>query len=203
MARRQRNQQPGYHHAVSRGNNKQRIFLDDRDRLTFLALLDRVASRHDWHILAHCLMRNHYHLVLRIAEPNLARGMWELNLVYARYFNGEHGRLDHLFGKRYWSEQTATEEHMLNAVRYVVQNPRRAGAKGPLETHSWTSYRAAIGHEFGSSRFARDELLALFGRDPRVAVPEFMAFCEQPTPPRQQGDPRNQVTARKLHLAVT
>lgn len=203
MARKPRDQQPGYHHAISRGNNKQRMFLSDIDRRCFLALLDRVAARHDWHILTYCLMRNHYHLVLRLEQPNLAHGMWELNLVYARYFNAEHERINHLFGKRYWSERTKTDKHLMNAVRYVLQNPRRAGARGPLESHPWTSYRSSIGSEFGLERFARDELLGLFGPTPDEALPAFVAFCDQPAPPREDERLGYQVNIRKPRFAVT
>ena len=44
----------------------------------------------------------------------------------------------------------------MNAVRYVVQNPRRAGKSGPLEGHAWTSYAATIGLAFSAIRFDRD-----------------------------------------------
>ena len=144
-------------------------------------------------------MRNHYHLVLRISE-GLAQGMRELNGVYAKYFNGEHGRMNHLFGRRYWSECTTTEAHLKNAIRYVVQNPRRAGARGPLEVHPWTSYRASIADEFGLGSFARDELLGLFGTAPATAIPAFMAFCEEPAPPR--GD-RCLAPARNARVRLT
>lgn len=200
MARKPRDQRPGYHHVVSRGNNKQTIFLSDVDRVSFLALLDRVAERNDWDILTYCLMRNHYHLVLRIGSGGLAEGMRELNGVYALYFNSEHDRINHLFGRRYWSELTKSDEHLRNAVRYVIQNPRRAGAQGPLEMHPWTSYRATIGHGSILSRFARDEVLELFGREPANAVQAFAEFCEQPAPPRPT---RGQAPIRKLRFAVT
>ncbi len=184
MARRRRDERPGYHHISTRGNNKQTIFLNDGDRVSFLALLELVAVRHQWTILTFCLMRNHYHLVLRIGD-GLAQGMRELNGVYAKYFNGEHGRINHLFGRRYWSEYTETDAHLKNAIRYVVQNPRRAGARGPLESHPWTSYAASIGNDFGLNAFARDELLALFGTTPATAISAFMEFCEEPAPPRE------------------
>jgi putative transposase len=185
MARGPRDERPGYHHISTRGNNKQTLFLSNRDRDSFLALLELVAVRHQWRILTYCLMRNHYHLVLRITD-GMAQGMRELNGVYAKYFNGEHGRINHLFGQRYWSEYTETEAHLKNAIRYAIQNPRRAGAKGPLESHPWTSYRSSIGMDFGLRAFARDELLALFGNAPRTSVPQFVAFCEEPAPPRSE-----------------
>jgi REP element-mobilizing transposase RayT len=190
MAYKPRDERIGYHHVVARGNNKQRIFLTDEDRAYFLSRLDQVATKHGWEILAYCLMRNHYHLLVRIDDRGLARGMCELNGSYALHFNGEHGRINHLFGKRYWNEYLPGERRLLNVVRYIVQNPRRAGSDGPLEKHAWTSYRAAIGIAFAFARFARDELLRLFGSTPENALDEFRAFCEtlpggEPTPEGQ------------------
>jgi putative transposase len=179
-----RDEEPGYHHVGARGNNKQRIYLNDRDRQLFLLMLNHIAKKHDWRILAYCLMRNHYHLVLRVGEAGLARGMCELNTGYAVSFNGTHGRINHLFGKRYWSERATSDEHLKSAIRYVLQNPRRAGAKGPLDSHRWTSYRATVGKAYGLPRFARDELLSIFGRNPAQALKAFMAFCEEPPPSR-------------------
>ena len=177
MSYKRRDERAGYHHVVTRGNNKQRIFLSHRDRREFLRQLDRVATKHHWEILAYCLMRNHYHLVLRVTDRGLAAGMCELNGAYSRGFNLAHKRINHLFGKRYWSEYL-DENHLLNAIRYVVQNPRRAGARGALEAHAWTSYRAAIGLARSFARFARDELLTLFGATPADGLAKFVAFCE-------------------------
>jgi REP element-mobilizing transposase RayT len=174
-----RDDRAGYHHVTARGNNKQRIFLSTADRKEFLTQLDRVATKYHWEILAYCLMRNHYHLVLRVTDRGLGRGMCELNTAYALRFNRQHGRINHLFGKRYWNEHL-DETHLINAIRYVVQNPRRAGAKGPLERHAWTSYRASIGLALSFARFARYELLALFDHVPAVAVAAYVSFCETP-----------------------
>lgn len=182
MACRLRDDRPGYHHIVSRGNNKQLIFLTDRDRMRFLQLLDLVARRHRWDVLAYCLMRNHYHLVVRIEDGGLARGLCQLNGAYALWFNGEHGRINHLFGKRYWNQHLSDEGHLLNAIRYVVQNPTRAGVSGALESHAWTSYRATIGLALSFRQFVRDEVLALFGASPATAVATFVTFCAADPP---------------------
>ena len=71
--------------------------------------------------------------------------MCELNTGYARTFNANHGRVNHLFGKRYWNRRITTDASLWNVVRYIVQNPRRAGGKGSLEGFRWTSYAATIG----------------------------------------------------------
>jgi REP element-mobilizing transposase RayT len=190
-AHKPRDERVGYHHVVTRGNNKQRIYLSNADRRRFLELVNYVAEKYYWEILAYCLMRNHYHLVVRVTEGGLSRGMCELNGAYSLHFNRTHNRINHLFGKRYWSEYL-DEKHLRNAIRYVIQNPRRAGARGPLEAHAWTSYRASIGLALSFPRFARDELLALFGSKPAEAVGAFIAFCEAPRTSGEREPPRRQ-----------
>lgn len=177
MSTQLRDESPGYHHVVARGNNKRDIFLDDHDRKYFCVRLDIVARKYGWTILAYCLMENHFHLILGVGEQGLARGMCELNSSYAVTFNARHGRINHLFGKRYWNRRMRTDVSVLNAVRYVVQNPRRAGGSRPLEAYAWSSYAATIGLAHAAVNLARDELLPLFGSTPERAIDWFRTFC--------------------------
>ncbi len=177
MSTRHRDESPGYHHVVARGNNKRDIYLDDADRWFFCTSVNRVALKYGWTILAYCLMNNHYHLVIGIGECGLSRGMCELNSGYALSFNARHGRINHLFGKRYWNRRITTDAGLMNVVRYVVQNPRRAGGSRPLAAYAWTSYAATIGLAFARIRLARDEVLAVFGRKPERAIASFCEFC--------------------------
>jgi REP element-mobilizing transposase RayT len=172
-----RDERPGFHHVVTRGNNKQRIFMNDSDRHEFMRLLVQVCGKHGWTIYAYCLMRNHYHLVVKVGDRGLARGMCELNTAYALAFNTRHGRINHLFGKRYWSEYIADDRRLFNAVRYIVQNPRRAGRTGSLESYSWSSYAATIGLALSFAQLATQELLELFGDTPKRAIAKFVEFC--------------------------
>lgn len=177
-----RDESPGYHHVVTRGNNKRKIFKADKDRGFFCLTVDRVAKKYGWTVLAYVLMDNHYHLVISVGERGLSAGMCELNTAYAVWFNQEHGRVNHLFGKRYWNRRLRTEASLFNAVRYVIQNPRRAGEPGPLEAHVWTSYAATIGLTFADITLARDELLAFFGGTPERAIRRFREVCAEPAP---------------------
>jgi len=172
-----RDESPGFHHVVTRGNNKRTIYRDDRDREFFCLTVNRIARKYGWTVLAYCLMDNHYHLVISVGERGLSDGMCELNSGYARTFNANHGRVNHLFGKRFWNRRIRTHASMLNVIRYVVQNPRAAGGSKPLEAYTWTSYAATIGLAFSQIHLARDELLAFFGSSPERAVETFRVFC--------------------------
>jgi REP element-mobilizing transposase RayT len=176
-----RDQSPGYHHVVTRGNNRQAIYLGDRDRAVFCLMVTRVARKYGWTVLAYCLMDNHYHLLLSVGEKGLSDGMCELNGGYATTFNAEHGRVNHLFGRRFWNRRITTDESLWNVVRYIVQNPRRAGGTKPLEGYRWTSYATTIGLALADIRLARAEVLQFFGRAEGQAVDRFRAFCSVST----------------------
>jgi hypothetical protein len=103
--------------------------------------------------------------------------MCELNGGYASTFNARHGRVNHLFGKRFWNRRIKTDASLWNVVRYIVQNPRRAGGRKPLEAYRWTSYATTIGLALGDIRIARAEVLQFFGRIERDAVEMFRVFC--------------------------
>jgi REP element-mobilizing transposase RayT len=172
-----RDESPGYHHVVTRGNNKRRIFLDDRDRIVFCLSLERIARKYGWRILAYCLMDNHYHLLIWVGEEGLHKGMCELNTGHARTFNATHGRVNHLFGRRYWNRRMKTEASLMAVARYIVRNPRRAGITNELEGYHWSSYAATIGLAFADMQLARDELLAFLAPTPDRAIEAFRVYC--------------------------
>jgi hypothetical protein len=62
-------------HLHNRGNNRQDIFLCDRDRLQFLDFLAETIRRYKWVLHEYELMTNHYHLVIDTPEPTVSRGM--------------------------------------------------------------------------------------------------------------------------------
>ncbi|HEY2220055.1 MAG TPA: transposase [Gaiellaceae bacterium] len=159
----------GFYHVGARGNDRGAIFIDDEDRRSFLRLLTHTARRHGWLIHTYCLMTNHYHLLLQLGSGGLSSGMCQLNGGYALMFNVRHGRSNHVFGRRFWDEQIATDSHYVETCRYVVLNPVRAGLERAVESWPWSSYRAIIGEAFAPAFLARDELLARFGSTPAKA----------------------------------
>jgi putative transposase len=168
------------YHVTSRGNERKPIVRSDGDRKLWLAMLEGVVSRCGWIVYAYCLMDNHFHLLVETPVPNLARGMRELNGVYAQTFNRCHSRSGHLFGGRYGAVLIEREGHLLETNRYIVLNPERA--EPPLERHDryhWSSYRATAGLAPPPRFLARDRVLALFSDDPGLAVRSYRAFVHE------------------------
>lgn len=132
-------------HVTSRGVRREPIFVDDVDRRMFMAFLEQSVHRCHWSCLAYCLMSNHFHLLFSLSAPNLARGMHRLNGLYARRFNERHGHTGHVLEARYSSVVIASETHLLEAFRYVVLNPVRAGVCSDPAEWEWSSFRATAG----------------------------------------------------------
>jgi len=102
MARPLRLEFPGaLYHVTARGNQRENIFEDNDDRRQFLLVLQEVCHRYNWICHAYCLMSNHYHLLIETPDGNLSQGMRQLNGVYTQSFNRRHGRVSHVFQRRY------------------------------------------------------------------------------------------------------
>ena len=146
MTRPLRLEYPGaVYHVMSRGDNKQKVFLNEHDRRRFLEIYEDVVERLLWQTYAWCLMDNHFHLVIETPEPNLSEGMRLLNGIYTQYFNKNKGRVGHLFQGRFRSIVVDENTYLLELVRYVALNPVRSGYVDSPEKWSWSSFRATAG----------------------------------------------------------
>ena len=61
------------YHLCARGNARQRIFYDERDRARFVELLAESAQRFGGAVFCFVLMSNHFHLLAQTHRPNLGR----------------------------------------------------------------------------------------------------------------------------------
>jgi putative transposase len=129
MARLPRSSLPvaGAYHVTCRGVARQDIYFDDDDRNLFVLLLRLARRRWRWHVLAYCLMANHYHLIVTAELDRLSRGMHLLNFRYAQSFNDRYDRVGHLFQNRFDARVIEADEHFVAACTYVLQNAERQG----------------------------------------------------------------------------
>lgn len=172
MARPLRLEYPGaVYHITSRGNARQAIFRDDSDRETLLAIVASTAKQFGWLIYAHCLMGNHYHLLVETPVPNLSRGMRQLNGPYTQRFNRRHNRVGHVFQGRFGAILVERETYLLELIRYIALNPVRAGVASTPEEWRWSSYRPHAALAAAPSWLCVEPILERFRGDDATKAP--------------------------------
>ncbi len=140
-----------------------------------------------WKCLAYCLMPNHYHLVLETTEDSLSRGMQYLNGTYGARYNAAHGHSGHVFQGRFHAEVVKRDEHLLEALRYVVLNPVRARLVPDPSGWRWSSYAATAGLRQPPRWLHAGRVIALFGgteAESRLRYRQFVAdgLAAEPRP---------------------
>jgi REP element-mobilizing transposase RayT len=177
MARPLRIEFPGaVYHVTSRGNERKAIFRDDQDRKMFLDTLGDVTLRYNWLCHAYCLMENHYHLLIDTPDGNLSIGMRQLNGIYTQRFNKRHGRVGHLFQGRFKAVLVQKDNYLLEACRYVVLNPARAGRVQKPEEWIWSSYGATAGRTKPHPCLVTEWVLSQFGSKRKTAEASYRRF---------------------------
>jgi putative transposase len=180
MARPLRVEFPGaVYHLTSRGNDRQKIFLNDTDRELFLETLGQVVSRYGWICHAYCLMPNHYHLLVETPKANLSIGMRHLNGLFTQIFKRRHHRVGHLFQGRFKAIVVEKESYLLELCRYIVLNPLRVKSRIDPLSWKWSSYRATAGLEAKPPFLSTDWLLGQFGRSRSIAQKKYRQFVRE------------------------
>lgn len=146
MARKLRVEYPGaVYHVMNRGDRREPIFRDDKDRVLFLETLAKCCGKTGWEVHALCLMGNHFHLVVETPRGNLVAGMkWFLG-TYTGRFNRRHKLFGHLFSGRYKAliVDGSGNGYLKTVCDYVHLNPARAKQlrpEQPLRTYRWSSW---------------------------------------------------------------
>ena len=139
MARRPRIEINGYYHIVNRGVEQRVVFKDVDDYAYFEELMCFYAKSYGVNIHNHCLMSNHYHILLEITQENLSKFMRQLNMNYAIYFNKKYKRVGHLWQGRFKSWFVTDESYLYTLMIYIEQNPLKAGMVKNIEAYPYNS----------------------------------------------------------------
>ena len=132
-----------YYHILSRGNNRQTIFLDRKDFQFYLRMLHEYIKKYDVSVFHYCLMKNHTHFLMRSESSNrgITRVMHGLQLVYAIYFQKRHKKTGHIFEDRFKSFHIENESYLFECGRYIERNPVRAGIATNPAMYPWSSLK--------------------------------------------------------------
>ncbi len=163
----------GIYHIILRGINKQTIFCDDEDRKKFLYTLKKYKEKCDYNIYAYCLMSNHIHLLLKENKEPLGNIMRRLAASYVYWYNNKYERIGNLFQDRFKSEPVETDSYLLAVVRYLHQNPVKAGISKDVAGYYWSSY-----HDYltGGCITDTDFILNIFKQGKVSAINQFINF---------------------------
>ena len=119
-------------------------------------------------------MENHVHFIIFEGSDDLSRIMKRINTSYAYYFNKKYQRVGHVFQDRFRSEAIEKENYLLAALRYIHNNPVKAGIVSHPSQYQWSS----CGYVDGNSPISivdRDTVLVLLLRQDD-AIKEFIEF---------------------------
>ena len=141
MPRISRGQQAGYaYHVINRGNGRAAVFHKSQDYEAFLSLVEEAKLRHPVKIFAFCLMPNHFHFILEPSdETALSRFMQWLLTSHVRRYHKHYGSSGHIWQGRFKSFPIQRDEHLITVLRYVLQNPVRAGLCAAVREWKWSS----------------------------------------------------------------
>jgi putative transposase len=119
-----------YYHIYNRGTNRENIFVQERNYDHFMRLyarhIDPIADT-----FAYCLLRNHFHLLVRIkSEDEILRDKKTLRVSKDDHANQEEGQLEKPLGSKYPSDQFS---NFFNAYAKAINHAY--GRTGSLFQH--------------------------------------------------------------------
>ena len=141
----------GVYHVMMRGINRQQIFESEEDNKHMLYVLSNLQLQYSpdgtplpsptCTIYAYCLMGNHFHLLIQERAWTISEIIKSLASSCVYYFNKQHQRIGHLFQDRFKSEPVNDMTYFITLLRYIHQNPVKAGIVSDAKDYPWSSWR--------------------------------------------------------------
>ena len=160
-----------HYHLFNRGNNKQSIFFEKENYTYFLELVKKhiipVAE-----VLSYCLIKNHFHFVIRIKSDDLPadykngkkrlhRPFSNLFNAYSKAINKKYRRTGSLFQEHLKRKEINTEEYLRQVIIYVHLNPSSHELTSNFESFPYSSYKSFLSSK--PTLLIRNEVITLFG----------------------------------------
>ncbi len=131
----------GIYHIMLRGINQQQIFEDSEDCEKFLQILKDCKAVSEYKLFAYCLMGNHIHLLVQEGKEPIEQVMKRLATRFVYWYNIKYQRIGHLFQDRFKSEPVEDDSYFMTVIRYIHQNPVKAGLCRNISEYKFSSYK--------------------------------------------------------------
>lgn len=172
-----------YYHIYNRGNNRENLFVQERNYPYFLQLyanhIEPVADT-----FAYCLMPNHFHFLIRTRTEKEQGAYWDqigsiseiepifklrqpsrafnnMFIAYARAFNNATGRTGVLFETPFHRKLVTSDAYFQQLIIYIHSNPQKHGFVDDFREWKWSSYGALVSD--GNTKLARTAVIDWFG----------------------------------------
>ena len=130
----------GIYHIMLRGVNQQQIFEEQEDCDKFLQVLKDCKAISEFKLFAYCLMGNHIHILLQETKEPIELLMKRIATRFVYWYNVKYQRAGHLFQDRFKSEPIENDAYFLTVLRYIHQNPIKAGICKTAADYKNSSY---------------------------------------------------------------
>lgn len=148
--------EPGItYHIFNSGNNGEDIFKEADNYFYFLKLV-RVHLLPICDIYAYCLLKNHFHLLLRIKDAkemplNRAKKPFlafsNLFNAYTKAINKKYERSGSLFQEHLKRKRVEEEKYLIQLIAYIHLNPVKHGFSEHHKNYKFSSYQAYVGRK--------------------------------------------------------
>lgn len=196
MARQPREQSAtGYYHIMIRGINREYIFQTEKEKHYFMGILEEELNSG---LAGYCLMDNHVHLLVNAQLNELSLAIKKVNIKYAMRYNYHKQRVGHLFQNRFKSEVIHSDPYLMQVIRYIHDNPVRAGMIQKSEEYQWSSYKEYLGNAALIAERHKAFILSLFSDN----IAGFIRFHQQKDD-YEYLDTKEEIERNRSNLAQT
>jgi REP element-mobilizing transposase RayT len=174
MARRARvKSKTDIYHIILKGNNRQTIFYEDEDYERFLCALNDYKETCGYRLYGYCFMGNHIHILMKAEREPLEQIFRRLCCSFVYWYNRKYGRVGNLFQDRFKSEPVEDDRYLLSVVRYIHQNPVKAGIVSDVGGYKWSSYTEYLGKP---TVVDTDFVMGIIAENQVEAIEQFVIF---------------------------
>jgi REP element-mobilizing transposase RayT len=167
-----------FYHIYNRGNGGGDIFFEERNYTYFLHLWDKhvepIAET-----FAYCLMKNHFHVLIRIREEAVLHDRMKAKNskqtltyfcsqqlsncfnAYAKGVSKAYHLTGSLFESRFERKTVKNKRYLLKLITYIHQNPQKHGFTEDFRFYPHSSYQSHLSDK--QSKLKRATVHQLFG----------------------------------------
>lgn len=152
------------YHVYNRGNNKENIFIEEKNYYFFLSLIEKHLLQVS-DIYCFCLLKNHFHILLKIKSKNDIPEKYQnkIHLPFSNLFNSYtksinkvYNRTGSLFQEHLHRNVVFDTNYLFQLVAYIHLNPVKHKFTNDFENYPFSSYQY---YKTNSNSFINDQFL--------------------------------------------